>query len=369
MKRGISILLLLKLATITLALSLLFIPLPQSVVERFYSNGIYPVLQSILTPATNLAPFAVVDLLLIAAVAGLPIWWGIRLVKAGRGHRGQAAGRLLFHTVVLVAALFLVFELFWGFNYMRSPLARKLEYDERRLTTDGLKHLARETVAQLNRESAAARAERWPAEEEWRARLHESFDQAVKEMGNRSGISPAAPKRSLLNSYFASAGIEGFVNPFGHEVILDRDLLPFERPFTLAHEWAHLAGFADESEASFVGLIACLRSDTAAIRYSGWVALYHHLPRPSVDSRSEMNQDSEAEEALRLSPEVIADLRAIGERARRNIDEGISRLQARVYDGFLKANRVEAGIGSYGLMVRLVLGTSFDPQWVPLRRK
>jgi hypothetical protein len=232
-----------------------------------------------------------------------------------------------------------------------------------------LKHLARETVAQLNRESATAHAERWPAEVEWRARLHESFDQAVKEMGNRSGISPAAPKSSLLNSYLASAGIEGFVNPFGHEVILDRDLLPFERPFTLAHEWAHLAGFADESEASFVGLVACLRSDMAAIRYSGWVALYQHLPRASVDLRSEMNQDSGAEEALQLSPEVIADLRDIGERARRNIDEGISRLQARVYDGFLKANRVEAGIGSYGLMVRLVLGTSFDPEWVPLRRK
>ena len=158
MKRGISILLLLKLATIIVALSLLFIPLPQSVVERFYSNGIYPVLQSILTPATNLAPFAVIDLLLIAAMAGLPIWWGVRLVKAGRGHRGEAGGRLLFHTVVLVAALFLVFELLWGFNYMRSPLARKLEYDEQRLTTDGLKQLARETVAHLNRESATAHA-------------------------------------------------------------------------------------------------------------------------------------------------------------------------------------------------------------------
>ena len=30
------------------------------------------------------------------------------------------------------------------------------------------------------------------------------------------------------------------------------DLLPFERPFVLAHEWAHLAGHADEAEASAV---------------------------------------------------------------------------------------------------------------------
>ena len=81
-----------------------------------------------------------------------------------------------------------------------------------------------------------------------------------------------------------------------------------------------------------------------------------------------MNQDEGAAASLRLAPEVVADLRAIGERASRNIDQGISRVQARVYDRFLKANRVQAGIGSYGLLVRLVVGTRFVPAWVPVRR-
>jgi hypothetical protein len=84
--------------------------------------------------------------------------------------------------------------------------------------------------------------------------------------------------------------------------------------------------------------------------------------------KGEMNMDDAAVEALRLAPEVVSDLRAIGERASRNIDEGVSRVQARVYDRFLKANRVQAGIGSYGLLVRLVVGTRFDPAWVPVRR-
>jgi hypothetical protein len=268
----------------------------------------------------------------------------------------------------MAAGMFLVFELLWGFNYMRKPLSSKLEYDEERLTSEALKRLARATVAELNKESAIVHPGGWPADDEWRGRLYESFEAAVKEIGNRGSIAPATPKHSMLNSYLAAAGIEGFINPFGHEVILDRELLEFEQPFTLAHEWAHLAGFADESEASFVGLIACLRSDMAAVRYSGWIALYGHLPHRAIDMRGEMNQDDGAVEALRLAPEVVSDLRAIGERARRNIDEGISRVQARVYDRFLKANRVQAGIGSYGLLVRLVVGTRFDPAWVPVRR-
>ncbi|HKY04348.1 MAG TPA: DUF3810 family protein, partial [Blastocatellia bacterium] len=224
-----------KISTIALAMLLLFVPLPAGFVERFYSTGIYPFFQSALTPLTNLAPFAIVDLLLVVSAVGLPSWWIARIVRAGRGRRLPAMGGLLFNTVVLLAGLFLVFEILWGFNYMRKPLAAKLEYDEQRLTRDSLKQLARATVAGLNQESASVHSGKWPDEGEWRSELHESFEAAVKEMGNSTGIAPAEPKESLLNPYLAAAGIEGFVNPFGHEVVLDRDLLAFEKPFTLAH--------------------------------------------------------------------------------------------------------------------------------------
>ena len=43
------------------------------------------------------------------------------------------------------------------------------------------------------------------------------------------------------------------LNPFGLETIVLPDLLPYERPFVVAHEWAHLAGHADEAEASAIG--------------------------------------------------------------------------------------------------------------------
>jgi hypothetical protein len=52
----------------------------------------------------------------------------------------------------------------------------------------------------------------------------------------------------------------------------------------------------------------------------------------------------------------------------RNVSPRISAAGWRVYDSYLKANRVEAGAASYAEVVRLVLGVRFDADWRPVRR-
>jgi len=344
-----------KLVLIIIALALSLLPLPAGFVERAYTNGFYSLLQSALTPVANLVPFALVDVLLVTALVGLPVWWALRIKRAGRGRRWRAAARMAFNTLALAAAVFITFQLLWGLNYERAPLRAKLDFDNARVSAEAAADLRRNVIEQLNRE-AAARQSDWPDEREWREQLLVSFNKTARELGNRRGIAAGRPKHTLMNFYLAAAGIEGFVNPFGLEVVLESSVLPFEKPFLLAHEWGHLAGFADESEASFIGLLACLHSDSAAIRYAGWLALYLYLP-----------DDSKAESA-QLAPEVIADLRAIAEREARRLNATISRVQWKVYDQFLKASGVEAGVASYGMLVRLVLGTRFEQGWVPARR-
>jgi hypothetical protein len=357
-----------KISIITLALALAFIPVPASLIERYYSNGLYPRLQAMLTPVANRIPFALVDSLVAAIIIGVPAWWTVRIFKAPRGHRKKMAARLAFHTLVFASVIFLGFQLLWGFNYEREPLAARLDYDEQRLTGDGLRQLRHLVIERLNAESPEAHYGRAIDETAWRDHLHTAFDETVLQLGNSRGIKAAIPKTSLLNFYMAAAGIEGFINPFGHEVILDSEIFSFEKPFLLAHEWAHLAGFADESEASFVGLLACLRSGIAVLRYSGLLALYQYTPRPPPLTAEEMREAPSPESQTRLAPEIIADLKAISERDEKQRNATISRVQWEVYDRFLKANRVRAGIGSYGRFVRLVLGTRFEPDWVPVRR-
>ena len=305
--------------------------------------------------------------MLVTLGLGLPVWWIVRLLKARRGRRLKTAARLLFHTLVLASLFFLSFQLLWGLNYERRPLIEKLDYDEQRLTPESIWKLKRQTIAQVNALYQEARTV-WPDESSWRANLHASLNETVKQLGNRRSVAAAIPKTSLLDFYLSAAGIEGFVNPFGHEVILDREILQFEKPFLLAHEWAHLAGFADESEASFVGLITCLQSDMAAVRYSGLLTLYQYTPTLSAERSASAKEMAMADPMPRLASGVIADLEAIRERQNRNVNASISRAQWAFYDRFLKANGVEAGIESYGLLTRLVLCARFDNGWSPARR-
>jgi hypothetical protein len=139
-------------------------------------------------------------------------------------------------------------------------------------------------------------------------------------------------------------------DPLFLETLTVTGLLPIEQPSVIAHEWSHLAGFADEGEANFVGWLTCMQSDAHAAKYSGWLFLYSEFV--AVLLRDERGA---VEQMLDEGPR--RDLRAIADRIRRQLRPAVSTASWRVYDQYLKANRVEAGAESYGQVVRLVLGT------------
>ena len=112
--------------------------------------------------------------------------------------------------------------------------------------------------------------------------------------------------------------------PFAYETLLNAEFLPFERPFALAHEWGHVAGFGDESDANLIAALTTLRSQDAFIRYSGLFWAYGFLP--DADRR-----------ALRVSPLVRADLAAARRRFCAPTTRGYPPLQWYVYDKYLRA--------------------------------
>ena len=150
------------------------------------------------------------------------------------------------------------------------------------------------------------------------------------------------------------------VNPFGLEVLVNPDLLPFERPFVAAHEWAHLAGFADEAEASFVGWLTCLRGSEAA-QYSGWLNVYWQVA-------GEVAGPERAELDRGLASGPRQDLAAVVTRVRDGQLPWLRDAGWRVYDQYLKANRVEEGVRSYGAVVTLILRARYGEGRVPVRR-
>ena len=333
-------------------------PLSPSLVERAYSTGGYLRVQRILTSVSNLAPFALFDLLLIATIGVWLIALGVDLAR-DRGAWMRIAVRLIGRTLVWSAGFYLAFLLIWGLNYRRVPLTEKLQFDAgTRSSPAGAAALSTTAVNELNALYDRAHASGWFPLTAISRPLAASFERSQRELGALMTAVAGRPKTTLLEPYFRRAGVAGMTDPYFLETMVERELLPFERPFVVGHEWAHLAGYADESEANFVGWLTCLRGSTGD-QYSGWLFLYGELSRA-------VRPADRAALAARLAPGPRADLKAIADRLRRQVSPAVSAAGWQVYDRYLKANRVEAGAASYAEVVRLVLGTRFGPEWSPL---
>lgn len=341
---------------IGLAAAATLLPVPAAWIERLYSRGAYLVAQNAVTRVADVVGFAWLDVLIVATLLGLAAWWRrtLRPTRGDRAAQGRAVLRLLVSTAAFAAALYLIFLAAWGLNYRRVPLAAKLDYAQARVAPAAVASLAGEAVEHVNGLYGPALSQRWPELEALPARLAPAFERIQRRLGAERTAVAGRPKATLLSAWFRRAGIDGMMNPFSLEVLVNGAVLPHERPFVLAHEWAHLAGYANESEASFVGWLTCLAGDDQS-RYSAWMFLLRHLlVHLSPEARIEHWQ------ALDAGP--LEDYRAVSARIGQ-ANPAVSRGARRVYDQFLRANRVEAGIASYGLVVDLVLGTDETPLW------
>lgn len=333
-----------------IALIAFFAPIPAWIIDDFYSRDMYRWLQSLMTVATNILPIAVLDLLLVAVIVAIG-YRTIRLYHVAR-QRGvvdalwEATRRVLRGISVGV----ILFLWAWGFNYRRLPLEQAVPgIAGARMTAESLQ------TAFADAGSLAARL-RPIAESAGRyhsiaIELKEPMNAALRALNREPLETPSQAKYSLiLTPFFRSAGITGMMNPFGHETLVLPDLLPYERPFVLAHEWAHLSGHADEAEASAVGWLACMKGGPA-LAYSASLYLVQ-------EAAAALPEDARANLFARLDAGVRADLDAITERMRKG-RPSIQRTASRVYDEYLRANRVADGTASYARALQLIVSPPF----------
>jgi len=323
-----------------------FAPVSPAAVERMYSSRVYPALQQLVTTASNAVPMALFDVLIAIVVLG---WLALAAADVFRRGLPRALARIALRTVTLAAATYLVFLALWGLNYRRVPLGEKLQFSAGGVTPKAARLVAVAAVDRLNGLHADAHAAGWAEQGVIDPGLNDGFVSVQRDIGAAAAAVPGRPKHTVFDLYFRLAGVEGMTDPFFLETLVASDLLPFERPLVVAHEWAHLAGLADESEANFVGALACLRGPVP-VQYSAWLFLLSQIAAglPAPDRRGVMQS---------LGDGPRRDLAAIAARNARNISPRVASAGWRVYDRYLKANRVEAGVTSYAQVVRLMLGT------------
>ena len=331
-------------AVVVCAIVAALLPVPAQLVERWYSTFLYAGVQRVLTPLSNLAPFALFDALCVAAICAFAVAAYRAVRQLGWRRGGLRAAAVL---AVVAASAYLVFLATWGLNYRRVPIVQKVRYEPSRITRGAAGDLGDASAAALNRLHASAHASTLSLDA-----LAASSDRTVQRLGGPAGIAYGRPKQTLLGGYFHAISVAGMTDPFLLETLVAPDLFDVERPFVIAHEWAHLAGFADESEANFVAWLTCRHGDALA-QYSAALAMIGHV-QPSRPLR----------ELLDIGPKT--DIWA--QRYRYAQTNATLRVAAqRGYDAYLKANRVEKGIESYDAVVQLILGTTLDDDGFPRR--
>lgn len=312
------------------ALLLLLAPIPATWVEAAYSRGLYRLVQPVIATLSALVPFALFDLLLLG-VGGATLW---------------LIARALARLATLWSVVVVAFMLTWGLNFRRVPLRESPGFDAARLTPAAVRALAERTVTTLN-ETRRAMPESLPDAEGMRGALAPHFRGASLEV---AGWRPALsrPKATLLGWYMPRIGMNGYYLSVLHEVAINPDLLPFERPYVLAHEWAHGLGHANESEAAYVGWLACDRGPAWA-RYSAWLRVLDYL----LDDlpRTELR-----EVLAPLDSAVRADIQARQRRQRLRFSPAMRRVNTAMQDGAAAVARVAEDQRDYDLLVQLILG-------------
>jgi hypothetical protein len=340
----------LRLQLILLALCLVIawlLPRFESV-RAMYSASVYPSLQSNLTRLSNRVSVPLFDITVGIAIIILLITW-IASVRRARQRRSVGpAARGLVSTALVLALIYVWFLLAWGLNYSRPPLERSVPFDAKRITPGALQALAARAVSEANRTYEAAHAAGFPSIDASPPQLAEAVRQVTKEFGHAAPAVLAQPKHSMFSPYFRASGVSGMLAPFFLETLVNPDLTGPERPYVLAHEWAHLSGFAPEADAGFIGILASLRADVPA-NYSAWLAL--------VSEAASQLPPATRNLVLRdLAPGPRADQEAINARLRALVPQ-VERVAWAAYDRALKSQGVVEGIESYSRVVQLLLGT------------
>jgi hypothetical protein len=318
-------------------------------VERYYSEGVYPVICKILHPVFNLFPFSFGDVLYILVIGWL-FYAVYRLIRLGFKKQFKQAGLFLLKIFIGIEIAILVFYLFWGMNYFRVPAGERLHLRDTDYTTADLAAVTTILIDSAN----ATRARLTPADlSESNAAIYQTAISAVKKLSDDSAnfrtYSPQI-KPSLLTPLLNYIGTSGYYDPFTGEAQMNYQMPIVDRPVTACHELSHQMGYAFEDEANFAGYLAAIGSKDRLTRYSAYNLAVEEFMFDLYFRDSLVNKKLKP----LISPAVHNDYKV--ERAYwRAYQTRINAVSSIFYDHFLKANNQPQGLKTYNNMVLLVM--------------
>ena len=325
-------------AVLTFALTELAAAFPAST-EKIYSRGLYPVIASILSPASNLLPFSVDDIFYISLILAFLIFSTLVIFRKV-GLKKYTIG--LINTIAIV---YTSFYWLWGFNYFREDLNKRLDLTEQKVSEENFRNALDLIISSANNNKVDTFS---LDKKEINDRIENSYKKLSTFLKIKYPQGERRPKNITFSDLFAKATISGYFGPFFNEVHINKYLLPVEYPWTLAHEKAHQFGITSEAEANFYAWLTCSNSADKQIKYAGSLNLlfYFLYEAKKLPDYSEI--------VSKLDKGVKNDITRIVEHWSGLRDENIEKVAEKANDTYLKTNKIEKGIEDYDGVVKFV---------------
>ena len=309
---------------------------------EWYSRAVYPVLVNVIGRFCGLVPFSIVELMLYGLIV-LLLFWLIR------DFRRPLV--LIRNYATIMAFLLFLYAACCGVNYYRVPFSSYYIAQIAQEQVDpntSLKELCLWLTAEVNR----ARVELDQAEGNYE-NIQQKGVAAMKRLAEQypslDGYYPW-PKPLAISWILSVQQCSGVYSPFTIEANYNRDMITYNIPHTICHELSHLRGFMREDEANFIGYLACLVSEDADYRYSGYLLGWIY----AGNALAKMDYDAYNQLYSLLSDSIIEELEANSEFWDQYEGE-VAEVQEKVNDAYLKANGQVHGVLSYGRVVDLML--------------
>ena len=318
-------------------------------IERWFSNGFYPIISKSLRILLGNIPFSVGDVLYF-----LLIVFGIQWIWNNRKNWKANWKEQIFSVLSVVSVLYFAFHLLWGFNYYRQPLFEKMKI-ERDYTDADLLVFTKKIIAKTNAVQFQITKNKndkieFPYSQEQVFQMNLKGYQTLADEFPFFNYSELSTKKSLFSLPLTYMGFGGYLNPFTNEAQVNYLMPMYHSPTTSCHEMAHQMGYASESECNFIGFMASTKNNDLYFQYSGYsFALRYCL------ANWQIRNDRIYKQLLRtVHPGIL-----------KNYDESDAFWKAYetpietgfhlFYDTFLKWNQQKEGMESYSKFVNLMV--------------
>lgn len=318
-------------------------------IEKYYSNGIYPIISRVQRILFGWIPFSVGDLfygflwLIIIYKTGQLI----QIIRKRRMNRQYLVSGLQ-QMIFFFLFVYVLFYLLWGLNYNRKGIGGHLGLKITRYSTaesDSLVRMLAERTNQCAKEFLASEKKSLNRKRNLFAETREAYDSAAKHYPFLK-YETKSLKPSLFSYLGNYLGFQGYYNPFSGEGQVNTTIPQVLEPFVSCHEVGHQIGYAKENEANFAGFLAAKSSPSPYFRYSVYFDMFNYAVRDlwKRDSLAAKKYLGQLDTLVRKDRQELRDFFL---RHRNPLEKVV----AWGYGEYLKANNQPAGKDAYDEVV------------------